>query len=282
MAAGCKEGKSDFFNAARKGVIIMTVSGMGQSMSMLSLLQPPSANDIASRIMKKLDTNGDGVLSADEISKGGKHTKMIQAADANGDGQVTMDELLAAISKYQQMGSMQPPGASDIASSIIKNLDTNGDGVLSASDSSASGATAKIIQAADANGDGKVTMEELTAYISKQQQGMMGKMHSHHHHGAGNMANSIMAAFDTNGDGVLSTSEVSASGADATMIQAADANGDGQVTMDELVAYLSNKQAQSGQTNQGSSTLSNLALNYYDEAQTMLDPTQSSNLSLVA
>ena len=123
----------------------MTVSGLGQSMSILSMLQMnrPSASDIAGRIMKKLDTNGDGVLSTDEISKNGAPAKMIQAADANGDGQVTMDELLTAVSKYQQMGSMQPPSASDIASSIMKNLDTNGDGVLSASGSSASGATAK-------------------------------------------------------------------------------------------------------------------------------------------
>ena len=60
------------------------------------------------------------------------------------------------------------------------------------------------------------------------------------------------------------------------MIQAADANRDGKVTMDELIAYLS------GQANQGSSALTNMALNYYGDAQTMLEPTQSSNLSLVA
>jgi Ca2+-binding EF-hand superfamily protein len=240
----------------------MTVSGLGQSMSILSMLQMklPSANDIASKIMKKLDTNGDGVLSADEISKGGERAKMILGADANGDGNVTLDELLADISKHQKgsMEGMQPPSASDIASKIMKELDTNGDGVLSTDEISKSGQNAKMIQAADANGDGKVTMDELIADISKNQQSI-GKMHSHH--GAGGMVGRIMDALDTNGDGSLSTSDTSTSGANSTIIQAADANKDGKVTMEELLAYISKQ---------------------YGETQTMTETEQSSNLSLVA
>jgi len=157
-----------------------------------------------------------------------------------------------------RMLQRQPLSASDIAGRIMKKLDTNGDGVLSTDEISKSGAPAKMIQAADANGDGEITMDELIADISKHLQSM-GRMHSHH--GAGGMASRIMDALDTNGDGALSTDEVSAGGADAATIQAADTNGDGKVTMAELLAYISKQ---------------------YDEAQTMLEPAQSSNLSLVA
>jgi Ca2+-binding EF-hand superfamily protein len=231
----------------------------------------PSASDIASKIMKKLDTNGDGVLSADEISKS-DHAKQILGADANGDGNVTLDELLADISKHQpgSMDGMQPPSASDMASKIMKELDTNGDGVLS-TDEIGKSDHAKQILGADANGDGQVTMDELVADISKHQQNMQQPS-------AEDIANSIMNKLDTNKDGVLSTSDItsglikgatSTSGAGksgksstSTIIQAADANGDGKVTMEELLAYIA-KQYSENQTTLGteeqSSTLSLVA-----------------------
>jgi Ca2+-binding EF-hand superfamily protein len=136
-------------------------------------MKPPSAKDMASQIMKDLDTNGDGVLSADEISKGGERAKKILQADTNGDGQVTLDELLADISKNMPpMPGMQPPSASDIVTQIMDDLDTNKDGVLSADEISKGGERAKKILEADANGDGKVTKDELLADISKKMASM--------------------------------------------------------------------------------------------------------------
>jgi Ca2+-binding EF-hand superfamily protein len=199
-------------------------------------MKKPSASDIASKIMKKLDTNGDGVLSTDEISKGGEHAKKILAADANGDGNVTLDELLADISKHQpgSMDGMQPPSASDMASKIMKELDTNGDGVLS-TDEIGKSDHAKQILGADANGDGQVTMDELVADISKHQpvDGMQPP-----------------GASGASKSGSSSTS---------TIIQAADANQDGKVTMEELLAYIS-KQYEEAQTMLGTEQSSELSL----------------------
>jgi Ca2+-binding EF-hand superfamily protein len=149
----------------------MTISGIGHSMSMQSMfgMKPPSASNIASHIMDKLDTDGDGALSTDEISKDGKRAKKILEADTNGDGKVTMDELLAYISKKTAgMNGMHPPSASDIASHIMDKLDTNGDGVLSTDEINAGGKRSQNILEADTNGDGKVTMDELLADISKK------------------------------------------------------------------------------------------------------------------
>jgi len=236
----------------------MTISGIGQSMSMSSLygMQRPSANGMAIKILKDLDTNGDGVLSTAEISKGGKFAQKLLEADSNGDGNVTMDELISNITEKMKNGNMQPPSASDMASRIMDKLDTNGDGVLSADEISKGGKHAQRILGADANGDGNVTMDELISDITEKMKN--GNMQPP---SASDMASSIMKALDTSGDGVLSTSDTSKSGANSKIIQAADANEDGKVTMEELFAYISKQ---------------------YGEAQTILETTQSSSLSLVA
>ena len=47
--------------------------------------------------MSKLDTNGDGSLSTDEINNGGTAAQSLLPADTNGDGVVSMAELIAYI-----------------------------------------------------------------------------------------------------------------------------------------------------------------------------------------
>jgi len=229
----------------------MTVSAIGQgtSMSLLYGMQKPSASDIVEKILGNLDTNGDGTLSTDEINNGGDFAKRILKADANGDGVVTKDELLSDITEKMKngmrphpppMGQMQQPNADDIASQIIDDLDTNGDGVLSAEEISKAGNRAKYILGADANGDGVVTKDELAADIKKNM--ASHKTHSHQH-GASNIAGKIMDQLDSNSDGSLSTDEINNAGNLANIIEPADINGDGVVTLQELIAYLTNSSA---------------------------------------
>jgi len=137
----------------------MTVTAIGQGMSMSFMygMQKPRASDIVSKIFEELDTNGDGVLSADEISKAGKKAQNILGADANGDGVVTKDELSADITKKM---------ASHRAHHIMSKLDTNGDGSLSTDEINNGGSTAQSILPADTNGDGVVSMAELIAYLT--------------------------------------------------------------------------------------------------------------------
>jgi Ca2+-binding EF-hand superfamily protein len=137
----------------------MTVSGIGQGMAMSFLygMQKPSASDMVSKIFEELDANGDGVLSADEISKAGKKAQNIIGADANGDGVVTKDELSADITKKM---------ASHRAHHIMSKLDTNGDGSLSTDEINNGGSVAQSILPADTNGDGVVSMAELIAYLT--------------------------------------------------------------------------------------------------------------------
>jgi Ca2+-binding EF-hand superfamily protein len=236
----------------------MTVSAIGQGMSMFMLygMQKPSASDMVSRILSDLDTDGDGALSTEEIGKAGKHAKDILKADANGDGVVSQDELLSDITKKMQNGMMPPmgmqPNADDMASKIIDDLDTNGDGVLSADEISKAGKLAQNILGADANGDGVVTKDELVADITKKMASHQAGMQQHR---ARHMAHRIMDELDTNGDGNLSTDEISNGGDSAKSIQPADTNGDGVVSMAELIAYLTNSFANSQTQSQLNTTV---------------------------
>lgn len=82
----------------------MAISEIGQNMPMPGMcgMRPPSASDMSSRVIDDLDTNGDGVLSIEEIRKGGERAQKILDADADGDGNVTEDELISKITKDMQ------------------------------------------------------------------------------------------------------------------------------------------------------------------------------------
>jgi hypothetical protein len=70
---------------------------------------PPGPSDLAAKLIRDTDSNGDGTLSADEISaamsKGDKAssvssddlTAAIAKLDTNGDGQLSADELTSAL-----------------------------------------------------------------------------------------------------------------------------------------------------------------------------------------
>jgi Ca2+-binding EF-hand superfamily protein len=83
--------------------LVSDITDKINSGSMPPMAPPPSAGDMASNIMDELDTNGDDVLSIDEISKGGERAQKILGADTDNDGIVTMDELVTDITKMEDL-----------------------------------------------------------------------------------------------------------------------------------------------------------------------------------
>ncbi len=105
-------------------------------------------------LVRALDSNHDGVISADEIANA---PASLKALDANGDGVISFDEL------HPPRPADAPPPPVDAAkhhpvSPLLLALDANGDGQLSA-DEIANAATS--LKALDTNHDGQLTRDEL-------------------------------------------------------------------------------------------------------------------------
>ena len=100
-----------------------------------------------------LDVNKDGVIDATELANA---SAVLAKLDKNGDGQITLDEL-----RPQRPADAPEPRADAPKRPLpplLAALDTDGDGVISATElANAAASIAKL----DKNGDGKLTSDEF-------------------------------------------------------------------------------------------------------------------------
>lgn len=112
----------------------------------------------AERILKRLDTNGDGVIEPSEFKFPGD--RMIKQADLNGDGTVTLDELNQYLAKKMAEREQQMKQRSAKMQArmdrMFKSMDTNGDGKVTLQE-----ANAAVFKRLDKNGDGVLEASEL-------------------------------------------------------------------------------------------------------------------------
>lgn len=104
---------------------------------------------------KTMDTNGDGMISANEHASGVR--TMFDRMDSNRDGNVTTAEMDASHKMKGDKGMRHDMSSAD----KIGKMDTNGDGMLSASEHDA-GAQAKFTEM-DADKNGSLSMAEMDA-----------------------------------------------------------------------------------------------------------------------
>ncbi len=111
--------------------------------------------------LEKVDTNGDGNITAEEATAA--RAAMFAEIDANGDGNVTPEEMTAhhEAKRAERRAKMQ--------SKMFSNADTNGDGVISADEFNLR--PMRGFSAADADGDGVITAEEREAMRAKWKEG---------------------------------------------------------------------------------------------------------------
>lgn len=137
------------------------------------------------------DTNGDGVVSREEFQG---PEKMWARLDANGDGQLSGDELGARPTgdkpekrERPEKGDRPDQGRERVQARFAE-LDANGDGFLTADEFPRQGA----IEILDADGDGQVSLDEYAARLGNDQ----GR----------NIAKRLREA-DADGDGQISREE---------------------------------------------------------------------------
>lgn len=166
-----------------------------------ALLSTQSVDEVAGSVMEAGDADGDGLLSAEEIStalsakasdetanKSALAAKIVAALDGDGDGSLSTSELSTAISdaatrasEWQQaQGSRShppgPPPSADGASGVFESLDVNRDGVVSAEEMAGAGGSAgaeatsvagDLIKTSDQDGDGALSGGEFYALLEK-------------------------------------------------------------------------------------------------------------------
>ena len=181
-------------NAGGSGQAQMSGGTMTVMISM-QLQAPPSASDVASKLVSGLDTDGDGKVSAEEINAAFQQAGLstdkvddaVKALDSDGDGKLSSDELSKAVESdmkahhghhgHRAHGG-KPPAASDVASSLLSSYDTDKDNGLSLSEitsalgkdstDSTDNTFASLFGSMDTDGNGVLSSDELTAAIQQQ------------------------------------------------------------------------------------------------------------------
>lgn len=128
-------------------------------------------SELASKIIEKKDTNGDGIVSADET---GLDSEQFTALDTDASGGLTSDELLAALQATPPPPMMgKPMDSSEMASKILEEEDVNNDGTISADESKVDSARFNEL---DTDGNGVLTLDELQAASDSQKTEQTGGM----------------------------------------------------------------------------------------------------------
>jgi Ca2+-binding EF-hand superfamily protein len=122
-----------------------------------------------------------------------------------------------------------PPGKGN----WFADADIDGDGKLSVGEANANASVAARFGTIDANADGYVTTEEYRVFYTGTQS--QGEVHAQAHSAV--VTRDVWMKLDSNDDGKLSSSEVSANSTISGAFSAMDSNGDGFVTQAEYRAY---------------------------------------------
>ncbi|MBZ9987633.1 EF-hand domain-containing protein [Mesorhizobium sp. BH1-1-5] len=104
------------------------------------------------RILQRLDTNGDGAISKDEILAA--RERMFKRLDRNGDGIIDEKEIETA----RQAIEDRAEAAEARLGNRLRRMDRNGDGKVTENEFQAS---TPLFDLADRNGDGRLSADEI-------------------------------------------------------------------------------------------------------------------------
>ena len=109
----------------------------------------------ADRMIDKLDSDGDGMISAEEFQPP-RDRGMMERMDVNNDGAVTMEEINQQLADHQLKMSERQVEMTARVQESFSDADIDGDGSVTREE-----AQAAAFKRIDENGDGYLTEEEL-------------------------------------------------------------------------------------------------------------------------
>jgi len=112
----------------------------------------------------------------------------------------------------------------------LKQLDTNGDQMISKEEAAADPMLARRFDSIDANGDGQITRDEMRTAMSQHRGDRMGE------HKGNRGPEQMFARLDKNGDGVITRDEVAGRARLEQRFDELDADKNGQLTKEEMMA----------------------------------------------
>jgi Ca2+-binding EF-hand superfamily protein len=179
--------------------------------------------DFVDRMFARLDKNGDGKLTADELK--GARGDRADRGDRRGRGDragrgINFERADAAKKGFLTLEDLTKLRSARFEAALKKRferLDTNRDGKLTADE--LAGERRELVIRADANKDGAVTFDEFAA---RSRQFLVRRVEAE------------FKAIDADGDGKLTKAEADAARGKPLLLLLADANKDGAVTKEEL------------------------------------------------
>ena len=236
-------------------------------------LQAEDGKSDQAGVFKRLDTNGDGKLRADEVpaDKRAFFDRALRSGDADGDGALNAAEFAKAFSagkdSARERDSRRRPGSSSgsrstpSAAGFIKRLDKDGDGKVS-SEELPETYRARLggkFEEFDKNKDGALNQQEVAAMLttansSRRPSGTPSRDSDRprpsSRDGAQPSQDALFAILDRDRDGKLSRRELEAAG---SILARLDRDKDGSVSKREIAAVASDRAPSSRSSRERSS-----------------------------
>ncbi|WP_088329809.1 EF-hand domain-containing protein [Lacimicrobium sp. SS2-24] len=139
--------------------------------------QKPDAQEISTRLLGNLDSNGDKQLSMAEIKESDQNIKGLEKADSDKNGMLSADELLNKVQglldkledgkpKPPPAHHQGPPSSEQRSAHIMDKADLNADGSIDLAELKEMGKKGAALVGADSDGDGSISADELNTRVT--------------------------------------------------------------------------------------------------------------------